>query len=111
MRLAMRFHLDEHVAHAVAEGLRRRGIDVTTSNDAGLLEAPDEEHVAFALREGRVIVTHDADFLRLHAQRFAHHGVVFVARGGRSIGDVVRHLTLMHDCLAETDMHGRVEFI
>jgi predicted nuclease of predicted toxin-antitoxin system len=60
----MRFHLDEHVAHAIAAGLRRRGIDVTTTVDAGLLSAPDEEHLAFAKRDARVIVTQDSDFLR-----------------------------------------------
>jgi len=49
----MRFHLDEHVAYAIAAGLRRRGIDVTTASDAGLLETPDEQHLAFALQEGR----------------------------------------------------------
>jgi hypothetical protein len=47
----MRFHLDEHVAHAIAAGLRRRGIDVTTTTDAALLSAPDEDHIAFAKRE------------------------------------------------------------
>jgi hypothetical protein len=52
----MRFHLDEHVAHAIAAGLRRRGIDVTTTVDADLLSAPDEDHMDFSNREGRVIV-------------------------------------------------------
>ena len=36
MARTMRFHLDEHVPHAIAEGLRRRGIDVTTTVEAGL---------------------------------------------------------------------------
>jgi hypothetical protein len=35
MPTPLRFHLDEHVSPAVAEGLRRRGIDVTTTLDAG----------------------------------------------------------------------------
>jgi predicted nuclease of predicted toxin-antitoxin system len=99
------------VAHAIAEGLRRRGIDVTASGDVSLLEAPDEDHVAFALQDGRVVVTHDTDFLRLHALGTEHAGIVFVARGGRSIGDVVRHLTLMHDCLDDEDMRGRIEYM
>jgi arylsulfatase A-like enzyme len=50
----------------IAAGLRGHGIDVTTTADAQLLSADDEDHVAFALREGRVIFTNDADFLRLH---------------------------------------------
>ena len=53
--MAIRFHLDEHVDHDIATGLRTRGIDVTTTADAGLLRAGDEEHMAFALPEKRVI--------------------------------------------------------
>jgi len=37
----MRFHLDEHVPHAIAEGIRRRSIDVTTV-DAALRGASDD---------------------------------------------------------------------
>ena len=47
----MRFHLDENVDHAVAGGLRQRGIDVTTANDAGLTQASDEAHLEYCLRE------------------------------------------------------------
>ena len=35
----IRLHLDENVDHAVAHGLRLRGIDVTTSTDADLIGA------------------------------------------------------------------------
>ena len=34
MPRTIRFHLDEHCPHAVAIGLRRLGIDVTTTTDA-----------------------------------------------------------------------------
>jgi hypothetical protein len=36
MPRTIRFHLDEHCATALAEGLRHRGIDVTTTPEAGL---------------------------------------------------------------------------
>lgn len=39
--MAIRLHLDEHVDHEIATGLRTRGIDVTTTTDAGLLGADD----------------------------------------------------------------------
>lgn len=85
----MRFHLDEHVALAVATGLHRRGIDVTTTADAGLLDAPDEDHVAFALRENCAIFTQDRDFLRIAAQGDEHAGIVYAAQSSRTIGEVV----------------------
>ena len=53
----IRFHLDENVDHAIARGLRIRGIDVTTASDVELISAPDDMHVAFALKGQRIILT------------------------------------------------------
>lgn len=107
----MRFHLDEHIANAIADGLRRRGIDVTTTADARLLSAPDERHIAFAKAGGRVIVTNDIDFLRYAAVESEHFGIVYCPQGERTIGEVVRHLTLMHDVLTDDEMRGRIEYL
>jgi len=106
----IRFYLDEHVAKAVARGLAARGADVLRSQDAGLLSAPDSEHLAFARQERRVLVTQDADFLRLHASGEAHAGIAFVPRQ-IPIGEVIRALMLLHDVLAPSDMLDHVEFL
>ncbi len=37
------FHLDENVNNAIADGLRRRSIDVTTSVKANLISATDNQ--------------------------------------------------------------------
>jgi predicted nuclease of predicted toxin-antitoxin system len=107
----MRFHLDEHVAHAVAAGLRRRGIDVTTTADTSLLGASDDDHLAYAKREQRVIVTQDIDFLRSAAIDSTHFGIAYYPQGKRTIGEIIRHLTLMHDALDDDAMRGRIEYI
>jgi predicted nuclease of predicted toxin-antitoxin system len=107
----MRFHLDEHVDPAIAHGLRLRGIDVTTTNDANLLSAPDELHLEFSRREGRVIFTNDADFLRFASAGIEHTGIAYCSRMARSIGHIVRHLCLMHDCLEAGQMSGKVEYL
>lgn len=65
MAEVIRFHLDENVNLAIASGLRRRGIDVTTSGEAGLIGASDNEQLQYARREGRVIVSQDTDFKTL----------------------------------------------
>ena len=70
--MAIRFHLDEHVHGAIASGLRRRGMDVTTTAEAGLLSADDIDHIHFAIREHRVIFTQDEDFLSLAASGIEH---------------------------------------
>ena len=53
---SVRYYLDEHIAEAVAKGLRRRGVDVLTLTEAEMLGASDEEHFAFAREEGRAVV-------------------------------------------------------
>jgi hypothetical protein len=107
----IRFHLDEHVDTAVAQGLRLRKIDVTTTAEAGLLGAPDEVHLAFALEQERVIFTQDADMLRLDARAVQHAGIAFCHQRSRSIGEIVRHLALMDACLSPKEMANRVEFL
>ena len=105
----MRFHLDEHIAHAIASGLRRRSIDVTTSSDAGLLGADDREHVEYARREGRIIVTDDTDFLALADAGVAHPGIVYCRRATHTLGQIIEHLVLIDACLTEEEMANHVE--
>jgi len=49
------YHTDEHVPTAVITGLRARGVDVVTSQESGLLAASDEQHLAYAAAEGRIV--------------------------------------------------------
>jgi predicted nuclease of predicted toxin-antitoxin system len=60
------FHGDENLPFAVIAGLRRRGIDATSTPETGLMGATDEEQLAFAHQQGRMIITQDTDVLRLH---------------------------------------------
>jgi len=106
----IRFHLDENVDHAVAQGLRLRGIDVTTTTDADLIGTADDEQLSFALHDNRVIFTQDQDFLRHHQAGREHAGIVYSRQGARSIGEIVRFLHFMSDCLELEDMRGKVEF-
>ncbi|MEM9538947.1 MAG: hypothetical protein AAGA60_05480 [Cyanobacteria bacterium P01_E01_bin.42] len=39
MSRTIRFHLDENVDNSIADGLRRRGIDVTTTPEVELISA------------------------------------------------------------------------
>ncbi|NET61016.1 MAG: hypothetical protein F6K47_34280 [Symploca sp. SIO2E6] len=111
MLQVIRFHLDESVSNAIAEGLRLRKIDVTTSPEEGLIGASDEEQIAFALSGTRVIFTFDDDFLQLHQIGITHAGIVYTRQGSRSIGEIIRSLILIWECLDPDYMMGRVEFI
>ena len=105
------FHLDENCSHAIAAGLRRRGIDVTTTPEVGLLQATDQDQLRFCLAQGRVIFSYDDDLLRLAASGIEHAGVVYCQQRKRSIGDIVRGLVLIWERLDPADMAGQVKFL
>ncbi|MFL6194185.1 MAG: DUF5615 family PIN-like protein [Thermoanaerobaculia bacterium] len=111
MPAEIRFHLDECVSGALAEGLRRRGIDVTTSPESRLLSSDDLDQLAFASQEGRVLVTQDADFLRLASEGRSHRGIAYYVPGSRTIGDLIGRLVLLHAVLSFEDMDGAIEFL
>ncbi len=111
MARTIRFHLDEHVDAAVADGLRRRGVDVTTTPGAGLLEATDEVQLAYCRGQGRVLFTGDAGFLRLHAAGQPHAGIAYCHQQSRSIGDIIRGLVLIWEVLEPEDMQEKVEYL
>src|SRR5258705_8779635 len=104
----LRFHLDENVDHAIAIGLRARGIDTTTTDESGLGGAADTEQLAFALREQRVIVTYDDDLLVLHGRGLDHAGIAFSSLRTRSIGQMVLKLASLSRNFEPGDMAGRV---
>ena len=74
MAVQIRIYTDEHISKAVIKGLRNRGIDVLTCKEAGHLAASDNVHLDFAFHEGRVILTKDIDFLKLHTKGLKHAG-------------------------------------
>jgi hypothetical protein len=111
MPRTIRYHLDEDVDSAIAEGLRRRGIDVTTTPEVGLLGAPDPIQLAHAHVEVRVLFTHDDDHLRLNAQGVEHSGVAYCHRLKRSIGEIIDGPALIWELCEPGEMANRVEYL
>jgi predicted nuclease of predicted toxin-antitoxin system len=84
----IRYHLDENVSLAIAQGLRRSGIDVTSTREAGLLGKSDLDHLTFANAEKRILVTHDDDLLVLADNGYEHFGIAYCRKDSRSIGEI-----------------------
>lgn len=105
----IRFYLDENVDNDIAKGLRTREINVITTAEANHIGWTDAEHLAFALKENRVIFTHDSDFLRFHAQGHKHCGIVYCKSQTRTLKQIIRGLILIYELLQLEDMENRIE--
>lgn len=111
----MRFHLDENVTAAVGRGVRERGIDVTFTAQAALLSATDSVQFDYAAREGRVLVSHDADMLRISADAMAagtsFAGLVYCEKRKHSTGRLIALLLSLASTVPDEEMRGRVEYL
>jgi hypothetical protein len=108
---SVRFHFDGYMPNAVVQVLRQREIDVLTVHKAGMLGRPDYELLAHAHAAGRVMVTHDADYLRLHSQDVEHAGIAYCAHGSRTIGQIVESLVLIHEVYEPDERTNRLEYL
>jgi predicted nuclease of predicted toxin-antitoxin system len=101
---------DENVWMPVAEGLRRRGWDVTTATKEGTLGHTDRQHIRYASENGRVILTFDDDFLSLVESEYEdeHPGVIYVSQHGSGVGELVRRVDSALERADVDDLSGRV---
>lgn len=75
-----------------------------------MLGASDANHLKRARSEGRVILTQDDDFLRLHAAGVDHSGIVYAPQQ-TPVTDIIRGLMVIHQVLDADEMHGQIEFL
>ena len=108
-------YMDVHVPSAITEGLRRRGIDVLTSQQDGTREADDEVLLTRATGFDRLIFTRDEDFLKLapiwqsSGKPFA--GIAFAHQMGASMGRLIEDLELLILCATTDESYNRVIYL
>ena len=75
--MSLSVYMDVHIPLAITEGLRRREIDVLTSQQDGTTEVDDEPLLTRATALGRLLFTQDEDLLAI-AARWQRSGKPFV---------------------------------
>jgi predicted nuclease of predicted toxin-antitoxin system len=107
--------MDEHVKSAVTRGLRQRGFDVITAQEDGSDGLPDEELLDRGIALGRLLVTHDEDFLLKASKRQARGqyfvGIIFGRQEELSIGKMISDLELIAYCHEPPEVASQVIFI
>jgi predicted nuclease of predicted toxin-antitoxin system len=107
----IRFFLDQHIPAAVAQGLRLRGVDVRTAQEAGRCGLPDADQLQFTTADERVLVTFDSDFLALAAAGAQHAGIAWCQATKHAIGPLLYALLVLHGVLDRDAMRNHVEYL
>ena len=112
--LFIALYLDEDVDVLLAELVRSRGYDALTTREAGQLRQSDPDRLAFAVRLGRAIVTHNrddyAELARAYDERDEQHFGIFLAVR-RSPYEIARRLVVILDQVTADEMQNQVRYI
>lgn len=113
--MSLALYMDQHVPSAVTKGLRQRGLDVLTAQEDGRSEVDDERLLERVAELGRVLYTHDHDFLRITSawgqsgRPFA--GVVYAHQRNVTIGKAIADLELIANTSEPENMRNEVQFL
>jgi hypothetical protein len=113
--MGVALYLDVHVPQAVADQLRRRGIDALTAPEDGRERTPDDVLLVRTLELGRVLVTFDVRFKAM-AEDWIHEGRQFAGLAYAhplriSIGQLVTDLEMIALATDPADWQNRVEYL
>lgn len=102
--------MDVHVHSAITAGLRRRGVEVLTCQQAGLDRADDESILAYALANNWVVFSQDDDFLKICATPDLKHNGLVYSHKRNPISRILSGLVLICEVLEPEEMANHIEF-
>ena len=115
--MKIRLYLDEDAMDSdLVHALRMHRVEVTTALDENLLEHQDNDHLAFAASQGRVLYSFNAgDYLALHSgyltQGRHHAGIILAPQQRYSVGEQMRRLLRIINFRSAEAMQDQVEFL
>ena len=107
----LRYLLDEHFPTAIADGLRRAGVDAITAAEAGRTSAADADHWRWCLGETRIVFTNDVDYLALHRRGVGHAGIIWSREQKYSIDEMIDLLELLAFMYQPDEFANRLEYL
>lgn len=113
--MALALYMDHHVASASTDGLRRRGIDVLTTQEDGTRKFPDSDLLDRATSLERILFTRDEDLLAEGAYRqrngILFYGIVYAHQLHVSIGTCIGDLEMICQVGDTVDVMNRVIYL
>jgi predicted nuclease of predicted toxin-antitoxin system len=113
--MSLSIYMDVHIPMAVTAGLRRRNIDVLTSQQDGTAQLSDDRLMERASELSRVLFSQDDDLLRLASlwqqKGKAFSGILYAHQLSAGIGTLVKDIELLLSCSTADELTGRVTYL
>jgi hypothetical protein len=113
--MSLAVYMDVHVPLAITEGLRRRAIDVITSQEDQTTLMDDDALLERASGLGRLLFTQDQDFLRIGANWSeagrSFFGILYAHQLNSTLGQIVEDIELIATCCGSHELMNRTIFL
>ena len=103
----MLFKIDENISNIVADFIREKGHDVHTVYDENLNGKPDQQIIAAAAKENRILLTLDSDFSNIRnypPEKYA--GIIFFRLHKQDNASVMRAVVKPLALLNSMEING-----
>jgi hypothetical protein len=113
----LRWLADENLNNDILRGLYRRDatVDIVRAQDVGLGGASDEEVLAWAAREERIVLTHDVATITAVAYRRLMKGErmpgVFEIGPTVQVSSAIDDILLLNECSEPSEWEGQVVYL
>jgi predicted nuclease of predicted toxin-antitoxin system len=109
-----KLYLNEHLSPRLVAQLRQYGFDVTSTLELGMVEADDDEQLAYAASQQRAIVTFNhKDFAVRHAQYLAegkeHWGIILSTQESTDV--IRRRLLRLLNTLSAEELKNQIRWL
>jgi predicted nuclease of predicted toxin-antitoxin system len=108
--MTLSFLADEHVQRVFVTELRANGYDVAWVDEDYGQGTADPEHLEQSQGSGRVILSNDSDFARLH-EEFDHAGCILYADQNVSVTEFIRGIKQVERFVPEEELRGNVVWL
>jgi Domain of unknown function (DUF5615) len=114
--MKIRFQGDYDLKRAIISGVKRRipEIDFKNADDAQLRGLDDQEVLAYAAREGRILVSHDRSTMPIHFANFVlaqeSPGLILIEQS-LPVREAIEDILLIWEASEAEEWINRLEFI
>jgi predicted nuclease of predicted toxin-antitoxin system len=114
----LRMLIDENVNQDLIRGVLRRrpGFDLVSANNVGLSESTDMEILDWAVRQQRVVLTHDVNTMtRFAIERIKRGepmgGIFIVHQESGSLSTIIDDLLLLDECSDTAEWSAQIIYL
>lgn len=105
----IKVYAHENIERSIIFSLEQKGFDITSVNRENMRGLSDKDQFDFAVKNERVVLTRDSDFLKICEGR-EHPGVLYIPKR-RKRKEIVKRVVRILELLDSDDLEDQILFV